>query len=332
MATFFAYLSVVLIWATTPLAIQSSSDSLSAIAAVVARMGIALGVALIVNALLCRKLFTHPQQWKIYAAASLGIFPNMPVVYWAAQFIPSGLVAVIFSLSPFVTGLMTLWLLKENPFSVKRILALIIAFMGLAIIFYHHMQFDDHSVYGIAGILLSSFLFSFSSVLVKKLHAHYPDAGVDSFNQAVGSLLFALPGLLLVWVLFDGTLPEVVSTVSAVSIVYLAIMGSLVGAALFFYILQRLSATVVSLITLITPLMAILIGKWLVNEELSFYTQLGIGIVLIALLLYTPWSLVALSNVFAAWGMRLLRAPALSDTEHAEQGLQNVKDEFIRYK
>lgn len=332
MATFFAYFSVVLIWATTPLAIQWSSDSLSAIAAVVARMGIALALALIINAFLRRQLFTQPHQWKIYLAASIGIFPNMPVVYWAAQFIPSGLVAVIFSLSPFATGLMTFLLLKENPFSLKRVLALVIAFMGLTVIFYHQMQFDKQSVFGMAGILLSCFLFSFSSVWVKKLTVQYPEARADAFNQAVGSLLFSLPGLLLAWWLWDGELPQQVTSKSVGSVVYLAVMGSLVGAALFFYILQRLSATVVSLITLMTPVLAILIGKWVANEELAFHTEVGIGIVLIALLLYMPWSWAAISHQLALWGQRSLVTRELDTRENPQAALQDAKDAFIRHK
>lgn len=332
MATLLAYFSVVIIWATTPLAIQWSSDSISSIAAAVARVALALMLALFVNALLRRQLFIQAQQWRIYLAASIGIFPNMPVVYWAAQFIPSGLVAVIFSLSPFVTGLMTLVLLKENPFSAKRLLALTIAFIGLLIIFYHQIQFDHHSALGIAGILLSCFLFSFSSVWVKKLTAQYPAARTDAFNQATGSLLFALPGLLLCWFLLDGRLPQEPSTKSVSAIVYLAVMGSLVGAALFFYILQRLSATVVSLVTLMTPVLAILIGKIIENEDLSFHTQIGIGLVLVALLLYTPWRLSAINDCIAVWAERSLHKRELSDREDPIAAIQNSKDDFIRYK
>lgn len=332
MATLLAYFSVVIIWATTPLTIQWSSDSLSAFAAAAARTALALALAFIINAILRRQLFTQSQQWKIYLAASIGIFPNMPVVYWAAQFIPSGLVAVIFSLLPFVTGLMTLLLLKENPFSMKRLLALLLAFIGLLIIFYHQIQFDQQSAWGIGGILLSCFLFSFSSVLVKKLTVQYPAARTDAFNQATGSLLFSLPGLLLCWLLLDGELPQEISTKSASAIVYLAVMGSLVGSALFFYILQRLSATAVSLITLMTPVLAILIGKLIENEDLSAHTQMGIGLVLIALLLYTPWSFPAIRNRVAVWVEKALGTPGLSEREDPDSVIQNSKDDFIRYK
>lgn len=332
MAVFFAYFSVVLIWATTPLAIQWSSDSLSFMLAVVARMAIALVIALLLHGALKKSLATYWQHARIYFAASIGIFPNMPVVYWGAQYIPSGLVAVIFALSPFATGVMTLLLLKQNPFTIKRVLALLLALIGLIIIFYHQLQFDVRAFYGIGAILLSCLLFSLSSVWVKKLTQEQA-VSVDAFQQATGALIFSLPGLLVLWWLTDGVISQQVSTKSAGAIIYLAIMGSLVGAALFFYILQRLSASVVSLITLMTPVLAIVLGKFLAGEDLSSQTLLGVITVLLALLLYLPWSIRAAGAVLNAWLLRKLAEPPLQEGgTSAQQELQKIKEYVIRLK
>jgi len=331
-AVLFAYFSVVLIWATTPLAIQWSSDSVSFIAAAVARMTIALAIALLVHGLLRKSLSTYWQHARIYFAASIGIFPNMPVVYWGVQFIPSGLVAVIFAMSPFVTGLMTLWLLKQNPFTVKKILALALALAGLIIIFYHQLQFNIRSIYGIASILLSCVLFSFSSVWVKKL-TQQEAVKLDAFHQASGALLFSLPGLVLCWWLMDGELPQQISMKSGASIIYLSIIGSLVGAALFFYVLQRLSASAVSLITLMTPVLAIIIGKQLANEDLSSQTLTGVAIVLLALLLYMPWSIRAAMVALDTWLLHQLTKRPLEDgATSAHEELQKIKEHVIRFK
>lgn len=332
MAVFFAYISVVLIWATTPLAIQWSSDSLSFIAAAAARMSIALAIALFLHGLLRKSLFIYWQHRRVYFAASIGIFPNMPVVYWGVQFIPSGLVAVIFAMSPFVTGLMTLWLLKQNPFTFKKVLALVLALAGLVVIFYHQLQFDARSVYGIASVLLSCMLFSFSSVWVKKL-TEQETVKLDAFHQASGALLFSLPGLLLSWWLMDGVLPQQVSLKSGASIIYLAIIGSLVGAALFFYILQRLSASVVSLITLMTPVLAIVIGKSLADEDLSSHTLIGVAIVLFALLLYLPWSVRAAVAWLNAWLLHKMTEPPVGEGgTSAQEELRKIKEYVIRFK
>lgn len=276
-----AYLMVVLIWGTTPLAIQFSNDSVSFMTACALRMLLALMVALVINALLGRRLFDRPGVWKVYAVASIGIFPNMPLVYWSAQLVPSGLIAVIFSLSPFVTGLLSWWLLGDNPFNRKRLMALVMAVLGLAVIFRDQLQVDARSALGVAGILGSCFLFSFSSVNLKKINA-----GSDAFNQTAGSLLFATPGLLVLWWLFDGGWPEGMGALSAGAVVYLAVMGSLLGFTLFFYVLGNMSPTAVSLITLITPVLALTLGSLLAEERFSAWMLTGTGLVAAGLLLY----------------------------------------------
>jgi drug/metabolite transporter (DMT)-like permease len=315
MAVLLAYFSVVLIWATTPLTIQWSSDSLSFIAAVLLRMSVALLIGLVINLLLGRKLFAKAGVWQVYAAGAIGIFPNMPVVYWSAQFIPSGLVAVVFAMSPFVMGLMTLILLKHNPFTMRRVCALLLALIGLIVIFYHQLQFGLHAVYGVAGILLSCFLFSFSSVLVKKL-----DVKVDSFNQALGTLLFALPGLLLLWWCMDGHIPLTISTRSLLAVGYLSIFGSLLGAALFFYVLANMSPTAVSLITFMTPVLALLLGASVGHESLSIQLWFGAGLVVVALLLYLDLSA-------ENWFFASLRRGSWS-----ADSLQQVKETVHRFK
>ena len=76
--------------------------------------------------------------------------------------------------------------------------------------------------------------------------------------------------------------------------VYLAIFGSLLGYTLFFFILKRLSASVVSLVTLMTPLLAMLLGVWIADERFTFQLLLGVGMVILALLLYIDIGLVRL--------------------------------------
>lgn len=281
MQVYLAYGLVVLIWSTTPLAIQWSNDSVSFITAVVMRMGVAAALAVVIVALLRRRLFAQAGVWKVYLAASFGIFPNMLVVYWSAQFIPSGLIAVIFALSPFVTGLLSWLILRENPFSRRRVLALLVALSGLCIIFWDQLHIDARSALGISGILLSCGLFSLSSVSLKRL-----DQGTGPLEQTAGALLFALPGLLLCWWLFDGQVPTALSTKSLSGLIYLATLGSLLGFTLFYFVLQRLTPSAVSLITLMTPVLALALGTLVAGERVSPSLLGGAALVLLALLAY----------------------------------------------
>lgn len=296
----FAYLCVVLIWATTPLAIQWSSQGVSYSAAAAWRMTLAVVVALVIHAILRRRFIIFFQHWKIFLAASLGVFPNMPLIYWSAQFIPSGIVAVIFSLSPLAAGLMSWWLLNDNPFTLKRVFALLTATTGLSFIFYEQWQLDLQSLLGVTGVALSSFLFCFSSVLVKKLSVNKT---CDAFSQATGSLLFALPGLWCFWWWQDGQLPDVWPPWMTInSIIYLSVIGSLMGAGMFFYVLQHLSPGLVSLITLITPVLALGLGNWLADESLTSFELGGIALVLSGLVIYTDWAYGRAYGIFRRFG------------------------------
>ncbi|WP_051235445.1 DMT family transporter [Marinimicrobium agarilyticum] len=306
MPVYVAYALVVIIWSTTPLAIQWSNDSVSFVTAVVMRMTLAAALALVAVLLLRRRLFTDANAWKAYLAASFGIFPNMLVVYWSAQFIPSGLIAVIFALSPFVTGGLSWLILKENPFSRRRILALVVALAGLCVIFWDQIQIDERSVFGIGGILLSCGLFSLSSVSLKRLQC-----STGPLEQTAGALLFALPGLLLCWWLVEGTLPlpQTLSPKSLTGLLYLAVLGSLAGFTLFYFVLQRMTPSAVSLITLMTPVLALMIGSLVADEHLSPSLLIGAGMVLLALLAYLDL------GVEAALRQRLVKRKKATQTE-----------------
>ena len=78
-----------------------------------------------------------------------------------------------------------------------------------------------------------------------------------------------VPLLLAVYYLSDTPLPHAIPARAAVSIVYLGIIGSVLGFALYYYVLRHVEATRVALITLITPVIALLLGHGLNGEPLQ---------------------------------------------------------------
>ena len=66
---------------------------------------------------------------------SLALNFAMSCVYWAAQYIPSGLISVVFGLSPIATGAMAALWLGERALTPVRLLGIGVGIGGLAIIF-----------------------------------------------------------------------------------------------------------------------------------------------------------------------------------------------------
>ena len=276
-----AFAGVILIWSTTPLAIKWSSSGAGFLFAVGARMAIGAAVCLLILMLRRTGMRLDAAARRVYLAAGLGIWSSMSCTYWGAQHIPSGLLSVIFGLTPVVTGIWATWLLKERVFTPFRVLGMVLGIAGLALVFRESLDYREHYMLGIVAIVAAVALQSFSAVWIKRL-----GDGVGGFATTTGGLLVSLPLFLLSWWILDGTMPQQVEPKAAWSILYLGIFGSVIGFMLYFSLVHEWPANRVALITLVTPVMALLLGLGLNDEHIGFFEWLGAGVILLALASY----------------------------------------------
>ncbi|MGD8590379.1 MAG: DMT family transporter [Chromatiales bacterium] len=289
-----AYLGVILIWSTTPLAIKWSGEGVGYLFGVTGRMLIGVVLAMLVLRLMRLRLSWGVTARQTYLAAGLGIYLAMTAIYWSAQLIPSGWVAVVFGLAPIVTGVMARLWLTERGLTPVRLAAILVALTGLGVIFTSGLHAGGQMVLGLAGVLFSVLCHSASAVWIKRLNA-----GLHGLVVAAGGLLVATPLFLLTWLLQDGDLPTVtlVQTRTLWAIVYLGVIGSVLGFALYYYVLRHVETTRVALITLVTPVIALIIGQWLNGESVPLEVWLGTSLILLGLLIFELGSLVWQSNI-----------------------------------
>lgn len=280
-----AYLAVVIIWSTTPLGIVWSSETVSPTLAVLLRMLIAIIPGMVILKLANINLPWSTQARKIYAYSCVGIFGGMLFSYLAAQYLASGMMSLIFGLSPIFSGVLAQKILDEPKFSRLKKLALAVALSGLFVVCFDSMSLSENSVIGIAFILLGVFFFSLSGVMVKSVAID-----IHPLATTVGALTFSVPLFAIVWFLVDGTLPYQEWYARSIwAILYLGIFGSLVGFLAYFFILQKLRASTVALITMMTPIFALYLGAVLNNETVSLHLIFGALLVMCGLALY-QWS------------------------------------------
>lgn len=275
-----SFIFIVLLWATTPLAIKWSADGSSFVFGVTARMSIGFICLLVLLLLKRQKLLWHSRARKTYFAIAVQIYGAMMAVYWSAQFIPSGWISVIFGLTPFITAILSALWLGERSLSWDKLLAYTLGIAGLSIMFHSALHISYNTALGVFGVLLATFLQSISAVWVKRIHAQLP-----AITQVTGGMLFALPFYLISWWFIDGTLPDTLPINSALSILYLGLIATPIGFALYYYILTHLPATRVALITLISPVLALMIGHYLNKEALTLEIAIGTGLILLALIM-----------------------------------------------
>lgn len=276
-----AFIGVVIIWSTTPLAIKWSSDGGGYLFGVSARMLLGLFICLILIALLSRRMRWRRDALLTYLAGGLGIWGVMTCVYWGAQHIPSGMVSVIFGLSPVVTAVLAAIWLEERALTPFRLLGMALGLLGLALIFGHSTEFGANAGWGMAAVLLSVHIHAASAVVVKRIGSR-----MHPLETVTGSMLLAVPLFIMNWLLGDGRIPMALPDHALWSIVYLGVVGSVLGFILYYYVLRQVQASRVALITLMTPVIALILGQWLNEESIGAWEWLGTLVILAGLAVF----------------------------------------------
>jgi drug/metabolite transporter (DMT)-like permease len=277
-----AYLGVILIWSTTPLAIQWSAQGAGFSFAVMARMLIGLAICLVLLRTSRTAFPFTPAARQLYAASGLSLFVSMLLTYWGALHIPSGLISVIFGLSPLVTGVFAALWLSERTLTPLRLAGLGLALAGLWFIFGQPWPGDGHATLGTLAAVAGMTVQALGLVWVKRLNVRASALAITS-----GSLGVATPLFVLAWLIAEAAhLPTEIAPRAGIAIVYLGILGSVVGFTLYYYVIKHLDAGRVALIMLVTPVSALLLGQTLNAEFIPARGWAGIALIGTGLLLY----------------------------------------------
>jgi drug/metabolite transporter (DMT)-like permease len=275
-----AYLAVIVIWSTTPLAIKWSGEGAGFIVGVSARMLIGAVLCLLLIRLLRIELPWHKRARQAYLAGAMAVYGAMMCVYWGSQYISSGLLSVIFGLTPLVTGILVVVLGTERRPGLARMLGLGCAFIGLLSIFGLNDTAGSRLL-GVSAVLVAVLLHSMSAVWLKHVAQ-----GMQAMALTTGSLLLSLPLYLLTWLAMGAELPGELPVRAGASIVYLGVIGSVLGYAMYFYALRHVSASKMALVTLITPVTALLLGQMLNDEHIDAAVWAGTAMILAGLTLH----------------------------------------------
>jgi drug/metabolite transporter (DMT)-like permease len=268
-----AYFILVLLWSTTPLAINWSVQGVPFSLALAARFVLAAVLALLVLCLYQKRI--PASSWPAAACAGLSTALSMLCVYWASQTVSSGVVAVLFGLIPLATaGFSWLWL----GLSLNRgeLLAIAIGLAGLLIIFAEKL-----SVSGAAGVLVVLMAVLIQAAAAVKLKQFA--AGQSPLAVNAGALSIAALILSTVCVVQTGSVPLELPRQSVLAISYLAVFGSVLGFSLYYWLIRECKPLTVSLISLITPASALWMGHSFNGEAITGGLIWGTACILLGL-------------------------------------------------
>ncbi|NOT34122.1 MAG: EamA family transporter [Candidatus Eisenbacteria bacterium] len=271
-----AFVGCTLIWGSTFLFIRIGHDSLPPMWAAALRLSIAAAILFAILAVRRERL---PGGAARTAAVGFGLLQfgvNFPLLYWGELAVPSGLTAVIFATIP-VSGALLAAAFGVERLSPLRLIGGLVSLAGIAVVFSSELRG--------AGILpmLAVFGATIAAVLGSLVLKSGPRQSPIAAN-AVGALVGAVVCIALSVSCGESrTLPG--TTTAWLSVLYLAIAGSVGAFVLWAWLVNRWEVSRVSFMAVLTPLIALSLGALVRHERLGPLTLLGAAIVLAGVLL-----------------------------------------------
>lgn len=274
------YALLVFIWSTTPLAIVWSVEDLHPMWALAIRFFLALPLALGLLWLFKTRLPLDRVSLHSYLAGACSFIGSQIFTYWSTDYLSSGIIALMFGLAPLISGLIGRFVFQMK-LSLNQWLGMGIALIGLSVICLGDA--DQHiQPIGIVIALVGVLVYCVSMFWVKKINAP-----IDPMAQAAGSIglsvVFSIGMLPFIWQYAPTAMPH---AKSLFGLVYAVIMASLIAMFCYFKLVRKIKPTTLSLTTVLTPMLALLVGVLLNNEKLPLIALVGVVILLFGLVVY----------------------------------------------
>jgi drug/metabolite transporter (DMT)-like permease len=226
---------------------------------------------------------TELRQWRdLMVLAVINNIVPFTLIIWGQRDIASGVAAIINATVPFFTIIVAHLFTRDEPLATNQLAGVVVALGGIAsMVGLDAISGLGRNVIGEVTVLGAALCYGFAGVWGRRL-AHHPPL-VTSASQTLLSSAVMLPLALLV----DGTAPLAAASGTSllVAILGLGLLCTAIAYVLFFEILRSSGAGNVSLVTLIVPVNATLLGTLVLGEPLLLRHIFGMAAVAFGLAL-----------------------------------------------
>ncbi len=252
------YVLLVVIWGTTWSAIQIGLERTPPLGGVGIRFFLAGVVLWIIARIRGIRLGTRPYEkrlWWINASLAFGL--SYGIVYWAEQWVPSGLVAVLFATYPLFIALFAPLVLPGERLSRGEAVGSVLAFAGVAAIF----SADFNSLGGRQGFFAAVVMLgSPAAAAIATLCVKRWGGSVHPLSLSAVPMMLAGAGMGIAAAALERDRVYVWDATAIGVILYLALIGSALTFTLYYWLLAHLPAKRMALIAYLIPLIAVTIG------------------------------------------------------------------------
>jgi len=272
------WLVLCLIWGSTWLFIKLGLRDLPPFTFAGLRFLIASAILWAIVLVWRRPLPKSGRDWlKLAWTGSVTFALNYGLIFWGEQYISSGLAAVLQATIPAFGLIFAHYRLPGERLTARKLAGVATGVAGVSLIFYDQMKVEGMAaLQGSLALLLSSVCAAYANVFIKARLQH-----IDSSVIAAGQMVWGIFPLLALGAVLEGDpFDHRWSAQSALALAYLALIGSVLAFLLYFWLVTKIEVTKTMLISLVTPVTALLIGKLTLDEKLSWRVAAGSAAIL----------------------------------------------------
>lgn len=253
------YLLTVLIWGTTWIAIKFQLGTVPAPVSIAYRFWLAAAILLLVLLAMRKPMWPPRKAWRYLLAQGLALFCcNFLCFYYASQWVPSGLVAVVFSTAP-------IWNALNGRLFLGRVIrpqvmaGALLGLAGIALLFLPQMAGhwrDGGMLAGLGLALLGTLFFSTGNLLSSRMQAlGLTPWMTNCWAMLIGASILTVGALALGMPFTFEAGPRY-----TMALLYLAIPGSVIAFTAYLLLVGRIGPDRAAYSTVLFPIVALTVS------------------------------------------------------------------------
>ena len=289
-----------LIWGASFFFTGVAAKELPALLIVFARVGLAALILIPFHLLIQGPLPRDAKTW--IAAGGMSLLNNVlpfTAIAWGQHYIGSGLASVVNATTPmFAAAFMAMFAVEA--LTSRKVVALALGLLGVILLKGGNFGDLGEQTLGILAITFASACYGLSTVWSKKRLI-----GIPPLTTATCQLITS--GLVMAVLAFAFSTPALYLTAPwhvLAALLASAAIATALAYLLFFYIINRAGPSFVTLVTMLVPVSAIILGVLFLGEGFTAHEALGSALVALALVIIDGRALIKLGIVRPAPALR----------------------------
>jgi drug/metabolite transporter (DMT)-like permease len=265
-----------IIWGSTWLVIKVGYGGLGPFNVAGVRFAVAAAILLVVVPIVGARWPRGRAEWTLVIVVGVLLFlGDYGLIYWAEQYIDSGLTAILFGTFPLLTMAFAHVYIPGERLTRRTLTGGVAASLGVVALFGDRLHFDASNAWPMVAIVGAAACAAASNVATKRHGGAIHSAALNASSMLIGAVLL----LALSWSTGGGvSIPSDARSWAAVG--YLAVVGSVIAFLIYFSLLKTWKATTLSFFGVFTPAVALLLGAVVLHERLTLWSLVGSALIL----------------------------------------------------